>query len=186
MQQKIFIGIQLDPYIQKKLAKSIEQWQELPIKWYKEHNLSIALFSFGWIGEEDVTEISSALAEVGAKTTTFTITFDQILAFAKDPEKTNIRDAQSIRLVGHESRELRDLYQNIAHALDLPVGAKQSFKPYVDLGKIRIHQWQELKTYPKISTEFSAAMDVYAVTIFENTHVDGKRQFVPIDVHELG
>lgn len=185
MQQKVFIGIALEPQIQKKLTQSIAQWQDLPVKWYKEHNIFVTLFSFGWIGEEDVVDISNSLSEVCAHVQNFTVQFDHITAMAKDPQTTDVREAQHIRMTGHDSTALRDLYQKIADKLDLPVGTKQTFKPYVDLGRIRKNQWQKLPEYPDMPIDFTCIMDVYAVTLFENTQVDGKRQFVPIDVYEL-
>lgn len=185
MQQKIFIGIDLDMHLKKAVVKSLKEWRDLPVKWYDEDGFHIALLPIGWVEEDDVLRISEILAELCSDTDAFSVDFDKIITVAKDLHKTEVKDAQIVRLVGEESEELRVLYHNLAEALDLPISEKRSFRPHVDLGRIRVKKWQELADHPQIEVSFPAKMDVATVTLFENAQIEGKRQFIPIEVFEL-
>ena len=186
MQQKIFIGIDLDVHLKKAIVKSLKSWKDLPIKWHKEDGLHIALMQLGWVGEDDTLDVSAALAEFCAEKTVFGVDFTKIEAVSKDPSDTDIAHAQIVRLIGNGSEDLRDFYAGIVELLQMPVGEKNSFRPCVEIGRMRAKKWQEFSgEYPEGEISFPVTMDVSALTLFESVQVDGKRQLVPIEVFEL-
>ena len=185
MRRKVFIGIDLDGHVKQMLAKTTKKWQNLPIKWHKTDGLHIALFSIGWVNEDDVFDISDAIRSVTAETESFVLEFDKITTKSKKSESDNIKNAQIVRLEGKPSEELKNLFEQIQKALKLPTVKKKNFKPIVTLGRMRAKAWQELKEFPEIETRFPVIMDVFGVTLFESVNIEGEWQIVPIDVFEL-
>jgi len=184
MQRKVFIGIDLDSHVKNMLFKSVKKWHNLPIKWHKEDSLHIALIPIGWVNEDDVFEISDAIASVTDKMRNFSIAFNKIVTISKK-DSHDIMDAQLVRLEGDVSEDLRVLFEKIESALELPVVKKKQFKPLVTLGRMRANKWQELESYPNIDINFPVTMDVYQVTLFESVNIDDEWQIAPVEVFDL-
>ncbi len=185
MQRKIFIGIDIDVHLKKAITKAVKEWKDLPIKWHKEDGLHIALLPLGWVGEDDVLDVSAVLADFCMHHAAFGVAFEKIAAVAKDPAETRIAHAQIVRLVGQESPEMCALYIALADALDVPIGTKNHFAPHIEIGRMRAKQWQALKEYPEQTISFPVHMDVMTLTLFESIQIDGKREVVPIEVYDL-
>ncbi len=185
MQRKLSIGIDIDPHLKKTLAKTIKQWRDLPVRWHKEGGFHIALFSLGWVGEDDMTDIIIATESVATETEGFDIDFEKIAFVAKDPFDSDIDDAQIVRLEGFKSPELKKLYHKLKKTLKIPASQKKIFKPYVELGRMRTQKWQKLEKYPAQSYPFPVVMDVSAITIFENSNEEGEWHITPMEVFDL-
>jgi 2'-5' RNA ligase len=185
MQRKVFIGIDLDEHVKSMLVKSVKKWHNLPIKWHKEESLHIALLPIGWVTEDDVFDISDAIEDACNQTRNFSIAFDKIVTVTKKKDESTIKNAQSIRLEGDDSDELKELYMKLEESLGVPVTPKKHFKPLVTLGRMRAKKWQELEEYPDINIDFPLMMDVYQVTLFESVQIDGKWTVVPVEVFDL-
>lgn len=166
--------------------RSLKKWKDLPIKWHKEDGLHIALLPLGWVGEDDVLDVSGALADFCMDQNVFGVDFEKIEAVAKDPKEVGIEKAQIVRLTGEGSDALRKIYMDLAALLRVPVGEKNIFKPHVEIGRMRAGKWQELEQYPEErEISFPLNMDVMTLTLFESVQIDGKREVVPIEVFEL-
>ena len=184
MQRKVFIGIDLDGHVKSMLVKAVKKWHNLPIKWHKEEGLHIALIPVGWVNEDDVFDISDAIESATSETNNFSIAFDKIVTVSKKDE-AGVQHAQSVRLEGNVSEELKSLFEKIEKELGLPVIKKKQFKPLVTLGRMRAKKWQELEEHPEIDINFPVTMDVYQVTLFESVNIDDEWQIVPVEVFDL-
>ncbi|MFA5986066.1 MAG: hypothetical protein WC819_01805 [Parcubacteria group bacterium] len=185
MQQKLFIGIDLDTHFKRAISRAIRPWQELPIKWHKEDSFHVGLITIGWVSDSDFLQIENALLELSAKTPSFSLSFTKVVARSKDINKTDPRDAQRVQVIGEDSEMLKELYYAIGKALHLPLGKNVSFRPVIALGSMRAQKWQELTEYPPMEMPLPFEMDVSALTLFESTHVDDTWQFEPVCVFDL-
>ncbi len=182
MQKNVFIGIDVDAHLKQTLAKTIKPWQDLPIRWHKTDGLHVALLPLGWMGDDDVLDVMHTLSTVSADIAMFQVHFTYIAFTAKDPHNTDIRDAQIVRLVGEHSPELHALYTTLSETFHTATHPKNTFKPFVELGRMRFAKWHALETYPAEHTPFACTMDVSALTLFEVANIDGVRTIVPVDV----
>jgi len=184
MQRKIFIGIDLDKHVKNMLVKSVRKWHNLPIKWHKEESLHISLIPIGWVNEDDIFDISSAIEVATNETDNLNIEFDKIVTISKK-DSNDPKDAQLVRLEGKDSEGLKILFEKLEGELGLPVVKKKHFKPLVTLGRMRAKKWQELEKYPNINVDFPVIMNVFNVTLFETVQIDGKWTVEPVTVFEL-
>lgn len=185
MQRKLFIGIDLDTQIKRRVSRAIAPWKDLPVKWHKEDSYHIDLITVGWVEQTDFITVDNLLTEISAKMPSFAIKFSQIIARSKDVTQTDPRSAQLVQLVGEESEELRTLYQEIGAGLRIRDVAKKTFRPIVTVGRMRAQKWQELATYPELAIPLPAEMDVTTLTLFESIQVDDTWQFEVVAIYDL-
>lgn len=185
MQHKITIGIPIESYIISQIRKKITLWKDLPVKWYKEENMHIDLVDIGWVEDGDVQKIQECMASVSRRVDAFSIAFTHIAAVNKKIDRTDIADAQIVRVEGEHSTQMRDLHEHISDALAIPHSRKNVFKPYIALGRMRARQWSLLEVYPSFPISFHMQMDIMDISVLESTHIDGTWQIKPISVYEL-
>ena len=184
-QKKIAIGIDLEAHLKKSLMRTVQKWKDLPIKWHPADSLHIALLPIGWVGEDDVLHIIGKLAEVAQDTTGFSVSFSRVVAANKDHRITDPRQFQLVRVEGEDNDALRELYQRLCEALDLPETEKKHFAPHVTLGRMRARKWQTLEQLPEIDQPCPILMDVTHLTLFEQVNQEGQWTFEPIEIFEM-
>lgn len=138
MKRKVFININIPNSVKRRLARSMEAFSNLPVKWTKEQNLHVSFMSIGYVLDEAVLDICEKVREASVDIEIVDIEFDEILV------GPNIDDPRAIWLSGKSSPEFLRAYEKIEEALGFISIKKKSFKPHIVLGKIRKHLWDEL------------------------------------------
>lgn len=186
MKRKLFIGIDLDPFLKKMLAKNIDQWRDLPIRWHPEEGLHLPLLYLGHVQENLMDDVTDRIADVCAETESFDVQFEYIEFGYKDALETHDpRDAKIVRLSGEVNEELRNLQQDLEEAFDMFVREKKAYRPHITLGQMRMKKWQALESCPEISQQFDIALDVSYVTLFESVRIDNKITYDSVGEFEL-
>ncbi|MFA5961688.1 MAG: RNA 2',3'-cyclic phosphodiesterase [Parcubacteria group bacterium] len=175
MKRKIFISINLADRIRRRLIKSCEKWQNLPVKWTKEENLHIELFFLGYIDNDVVAQACQKVCEAVCDIELFDLEFEKIV-LAPSVEKP-----QEFRVVGKASDKLKNLCEAIEKELEIFVASKKVFSPHITLGKIRKEKWEELDSKPRVDEKASFAVGVESVDIMASHFGEGKNNFVLIE-----
>lgn len=186
MKRKLFIGIDLDPFLKKMLAKSIDGWRDLPVRWHPESSLHLTLLYLGYVHEDQMDDVADRIEEVCSEKEAFDVQFERIELGYKDAEKKHDpKDAKLVWLTGTVSEELKDLRQGLEENFDMFVREKKIFRPHVTLGRMRMKKWQEQKVFPVIAQDMQIALDISTVTLFESVRIDNKISYEPIGTFEL-
>ncbi len=185
MNKHITVGIQVDAYLQKALAKATKPLLDLPVRWHKENSLHIMLLSLGWMIDDDITKVLDAVASIASQTPGFSMKFQEIVGVSKDITLIDPINTQIIRLEGLPSDQLQLIFEQISDILHIPREAKKSFKPLITLGRIRQNQWQKLSKHPSIHIPFVIQMEVSHIAVFERQSENGITHFETIGAFEL-
>lgn len=175
MQHKIFVGIQLPEGIKKRLAQTMEKWQDLPVKWIPVDNLHATLLFLGYVNDEDVVSVCDTIREIAQESQSFDLLFQNI-ALAPDEQTPRM-----FWLKGEESEDMKVLVEKLEHALKKTDIEKKSFRPHVTLGRIRKEKWEVLPEKPIIDQKFSTSVPASSVEIFESIMVNGKSKFIVLE-----
>ena len=159
MKRKIFISINISDKVRQRLAKAVEKWQDLPVKWTPEANLHVTLAFLGYVNEDDIPGICAQVREAAEKSDAFDMKFGKIELF---PSASMPR---MVALTGQTSEELTDLVNNIEEALEMSSARKKTFRPHVTLGRGRKYKWEALENKPAISEKFSLTLPAESVEI---------------------
>ena len=159
MNKRVFISISIPEKAKKRLLKTIEKWQDLPVKWVREANLHITLVFLGFIDEAVIPEICEKVEKTCKKASIFDIEFNQIELFP------SVDDPKLVALTGKTSEELKNLVNSIEGELGVSNVPKKSFRPHITLGRIRKHKWEALEDRPTIQEPFAFPVAVESVEI---------------------
>ena len=160
--KKIFIGIQIPRQVKHRLAKKIQQWENLPIKWSKEDNLHLTVSFVGYMDESMTPEICSRVSEAAESLESFDLELDKIFL------GPNINDPKMVLLSGQPSEQLKNLHEAIQNALGMKTEQYKQFKPNLMLGKIRKEKWNELEETPIIDEKIQIIVPVDFVSVMES------------------
>ncbi|HAI74559.1 MAG TPA: RNA 2',3'-cyclic phosphodiesterase [Candidatus Moranbacteria bacterium] len=174
MKRKIYININIAARVKRRLAKTVEKWQSLPVKWTKEENLHIALIFLGYIDNDVVFDVCRKIRKATENMEIFDLEFEKIYLA---PDNNN---SQEFRVTGKASEKLKNLRETIEKELDIFTAPKKAFSPHITLGKIRKEKWKELKIKPEISEKSSFSVGVESVDIMASHFEGGKNDFVLI------
>ena len=153
MKRKIYININLFDKTKRRLARGIEKWQNLPIKWTKEDNLCVTLFFLGYVDNEVVLDICQKVRSAVESLEIFDLEFEGIALMP------SIEKAQSVWITGKSSEQLKVLQSTIEKKLGIFISEKKTFSPHITLGKIRKSKWEELAVKPEINESISFAVE---------------------------
>lgn len=181
MQRKIFIGVDLPEQAKKRLAKAMEKWQDLPVKWSYPENLHLTVLFLGHIEDEMVAAVCEKVKEACRKLPAFDINLEQILLGPEDDKR-----AKMFWLTGEPSEKLKSLREDIEKELDVFQSEKKVFRPHITLGRIRKNKWEQLAEIPRVDEKFSFSLPVESVRVFESVSVKGKRKFLVLETCSLG
>ena len=185
MNKHITVGIQVDAYLQKAIAKATKPLLDLPVRWHKKDSLHIMLISLGWMLDDDITKVLDAVSTIATQTRGFSMSFQKIVGVSKNISLTDPINTQIIRLEGPPSDQLQLIFEQISDALHIPREAKKSFKPFITLGRMRQNQWQKLTEHPLIHIPFVVQMEVSYIAVFERQSEKGITNFETIGAFEL-
>jgi 2'-5' RNA ligase len=179
IKRRLFVGIQLSPFVQKKLAKEIAKWGEDLIIPTQPENLHITLHMLGFILEDEIPTICEALESAAARVTSFEVEFSAIEVLE------SLANPKHIWLTGEANEDVRKLHEEIEKALGIFVTERKSYRPHITLAKIKKARWlraaeHNQSTLPQIRTGLRIADPVEAITLFESTSIDGKRVYDPL------
>jgi RNA 2',3'-cyclic 3'-phosphodiesterase len=175
VKRKIFISISIPEKIRKKLVKTTEIWQNLPVKWVKEQNLHLTLSFLGFIGDDLIEEICFKVRSATAKAEVFDLEFTEIVLA---PRK---EDPRMIWLTGKVSEELRILQENVEKELKIFIASKKSFRPHITLGRIRNHKWNAQKEKPEIFAKFPLNLPINSVEIMASDFASDGPEYTIIE-----
>lgn len=175
MKRKIYININIADKVKRRLAKAVEKWQDLPVKWTKEENLHISLFFLGYIDNDVVFEVCRKVRKAVENMEIFDLEFEKICLA---PDNNN---PQEIRAAGKADEKLKDLCETIEKELEIFSAPKKVFSPHITLGKIRKEKWEELEIKPEVDEKASFAVGVESVDIMASHFGGGKNDFVLIE-----
>jgi len=180
MKRKIFVSINIPEKTRSKLIKTIELWQNLPVKWIREQNLHLTVSFLGFVNDDMLSEICAKVRNAVEKTEIFDLEFAEImLAPNKDDPKT-------IWLTGKVSDELRILQEQIEKGLGTFVARKKSFRPHITLGRIRNHKWNAQKEKPEVFAKFPLTLAVNSVEIIASDFDGDGPEYTIIESCPLG
>lgn len=174
MKRKIFISINLPDRDKKRLIRTTEKWQGLPVKWVKESNLHITLAFLGHVADENMAEICEKVSEAVKNVEMFDLEFETV---ELGPDTVN---PKMIWLSGQADENLRILYERIEKALGIFVSSKKSFRPHITLGRIRGRKWEALDPKPEIVEKNNLIISVESVDIMASDFGDGGREYTII------
>lgn len=177
--RKIFIGIDLPSDVKKRLTRKIEPWKELPVKWVRENNFHVTLAFLGYVDDDRIFEICSAVKNGVGGNNVFELQLESI-ELAPVPEIP-----QMVWAIGPANEELLALQEDIEQELGIFVKEKKAFRPHVTLGRIRAMKWDALPEKPIINESLIFSVPVEQVTIFESRMENGKQMYTPLEVCEL-
>jgi len=144
MKRKIFINVNIPNSTKKRLARAMELFSDLPVKWTKEQNLHISFLPIGFVLDEAVYDICEKVRETADEIEMLDIEFEQIEV------GPSVDDPRVIWLSGKVNPEFLAAYEKIEKALGFISAKKKAFKPHIVLGKIRKHMWDELEKKPEV------------------------------------
>lgn len=174
MKRKIFISINLPDRDKKRLVRTVEKWQSLPVKWVKEENLHITLVFLGHIMDESMVEICEKVREAVKNAEIFDLEFETI-ELGQDADNPKI-----IWLSGQADENLKILHEKIEKALGIFVSSKKSFRPHITLGRIRGRKWEALAPKPEIFEKYSLIVPVEAADIMASKFESGGQKYTII------
>jgi len=176
--KKIFIEIQISDQIKRRLAKKIEKWSELPVKWSKEENFHITISFIGYVDESVIPEICLKTNEAVASLEAFDLEMDAIV-LGPDPV-----DPKMVLIIGQSSEELKNLHSTVAQALGMGVQSYKEFKPHITLGKIRKEKWDLLEEKAIIDEKVQIIIPVDCVSVMESK--GGGAEYISLEDCPLG
>ena len=180
-QRKVFLGIPLPGPVARRLARTIEPWQDLPLRWTKERNFHVTLAFIGHIGDESVADLCERVAEAVDAIAPFDVLLEDIRLLPEAGE-----NAQMLWLTGAPNEELLGLHNALESALGTSSADSKTFSPHVTLGRVREQTWVEMETYPDMVKRFSVLVPIDAVTVFESIFEPGTGlSYVPLGVYDL-
>jgi 2'-5' RNA ligase len=175
MKRKIFISINIPEKVKRRLAKAVEKWQELPVKWTKEANLHITLLFLGYVDEETLLEICQKVRDVAEKEDIFDIELDRIELF---PSAT---DPKMVALTGPANDDLLKINEKIEKELNIFTSAKKTFRPHITLGRGRKYKWEALESKPSISENFPLVITAESIDVMASDFGDGNSEYTIIE-----
>lgn len=175
MKRKIFISINIPDRAKKQLARKIEPWKDLPIKWTKEANLHITLFFLGHIDDDTTAAICQKIKNLAGAEEVFDLELSEIRL------APNSKNPQMVWLMGEADENLRRLHEKIEKALDIFVSEKKAFRPHITLGRIRKRKWEELEPKPEIFAKFPLSVSVDSVDVMASDFENGGVEYAVIE-----
>lgn len=179
MQRKVFIAVNLPQAVKKRLNQKIEKWRDLPVKWTAENNLHITLAFLGYLEDEKIPEVCSAVRQASENLQSFEILLNKIIL------GPNASQAKMIWTTGEPSRELKKLQEEIEKELGIFTSEKKEFSPHVNMGRIRHEKWIELPEVPMIEEKINFIIPVESVEILESVTEGGKRKYLLLENCQL-
>lgn len=174
-QRKVFIGLEISSDLQRKLAKLLDKWKNLPVHWRWEENFHVTLLFLGYVTDDIVNSICSSVKKASSKFEIFDIVISKVVL---GPNKNQ---AKMIWAVGNPSKELKNLQQEIEKELNIFVRDKKEFRPHITLGRIKQKKWKNLAEAPLIDENVNTVVPVESVRIYESIIEDGKRKYVVLE-----
>lgn len=175
MQRKIFISINIPDKTRKRLAKAIEKWADLPVKWTREPNLHITLLFLGHVDEGTLPQICQTVRAAAETEEIFDIDFDKIELFP------SAEDPKTVALTGPENADLLRLHEKIEKELHIFTSPKKSFRPHITLGRGRKYKWEALENKPSISESFPLTISAESIDVMASDFGDGQNEYVIIE-----
>lgn len=178
--KRLFVGIPLSPVLSKRLMREMDAFSDWPIIPTRKGNLQVTVLFLGFVTEENLPDILTAVERAVESIGSFELHFDSIGYFPDNEHPT------AIFLRGEEDSLLLRLRQQLDRELGYLVPEKKSFRPHVTLGKIRRGQFEVLTEKPNFDKQVNFVEPVSSVVLFESTTEDGKRVYLPLEEFPLG
>ncbi len=175
MKRKIYVSINLPKKTQKSLARIMERWEGLPIKWTKPENLHLSLLFLGFVDDESVLEVCRKIESLCQKEEMFDVELS-LIKFSPSPE-----DAKRVTLTGGHSEELKNLIEKIEQELGIANSPKKEFHPNIILGKVRKKRWDEMIEKPVIEKHFPLLVDVESVDVMASDFESEEGEYVIVE-----
>ncbi len=168
-QRKIFLGVSIPRDVSKRLARKMEQWQDLPFRFTKEGNMHITLLFLGHVLDESVAKICLQVEEVCRNIQAFDVDLNTITLV---PEQG--MNAKQLWFMGEANEELRQLRVALEKELSMFSSEKKVFRPHVTLGRVRQNLWQELPQIPEMNDSLSVFLPIDSVIVYESVFQKGE------------
>ncbi len=176
--KKIYIEIQIPDPIRRRLAKKIEQWSDLPIKWSKEESLHLTVSFVGYVDESVIPEICEKVSEAVESLESFDLELTKILL------SPDVADPRMVVLNGEVSDELGNLHGAVQDALGMKTQQYKQFRANLMLGKIRKEKWDQLAEKPVIDEKVHIIVPVDCVSVMESK--GGGAEYISLEDCPLG
>ena len=176
--KKIYIEIQIPSQVRRRLAKKIELWSELPVKWGKEDNLHLSVSFVGYVDESVTPEICAKVSEAVESLESFDLELNRIVL------SPDINDPRLVDLSGKPSAELGKLHATVQEALGMKTEQYKHFSPKITLGKIRKEKWAKLSEKPLIDEKVQIIVPVDYVSVMESK--GGGAEYISLEDCPLG
>ncbi len=195
MKRRVFIAINLPDNIKKRLKEFQEKYDYLftrqslggggPVRWTKEASLHLTLVFIGYVSDEQMLEICRVSREVAAKCEPFFINFKRILL--GPPGKP----PRMIWVEGEMSRELTNLKNLLEDALlDSDSGFRHKearlARPHITLARIKMEQWHQMESAPRIDEEFQAQVPVSSIEAMDSDLRSDGAEYVVLESCPIG
>jgi 2'-5' RNA ligase len=185
IKRRLFVGIGVSPFVQKKLAKEVEGFGKDLVIPTQPENFHITLCLLGFILEDEIPTLCEALEVAAARARSFEVSFSAIEVM------DSLENPKNIWLTGEANEDLRKLHQEVEKALGIFVTERKSYRPHITLAKIKKAKWllaaaDDQAALPKIKERLHITDPVETITLFESASIDGKRIYDPLATFMLG
>lgn len=174
--RRVFIAINLPEDIKKKLTGYKERWPELPIRWIKQDNIHITLVFLGYIADEELINICSAVKEAASKHSSFSINLFKICYGPTDKKPPRM-----VWVIGEKSEEFASLKNDLDKSL--AILEKRQFSPHITLGRIKQFEWRRIEPEerPEINEDISLNFEVESIEIMESVLKRGGPEYTVVE-----
>lgn len=177
--RRLFLGIPLSPALARRLEREMRVFEGWPIIPTRKQNLHVTVLFLGFVAEENLPDIVTAVQAAVIGVEPFELRFERIGFYPDDLHPT------AVFLSGEEQSTLLTLRQNLDRELGYLVPEKKSFRPHVTLGKIRRGRYEALTEKPNFTKEVNLVEPVSSIVLFESVSEEGKREYTPLEEFSL-
>jgi 2'-5' RNA ligase len=190
MRHRIFLAINLPENIKKKLSGYESKWPELPARWTKVNNIHITLVFLGYLGDEELVEVSRITKEVASRSSPFQVVLNKI-CYGPVNEGGD-RPPRMVWAVGEKSEEFSGLREELEKSFvqsDKVRFSKEerTFSPHITLARISQWEWRKIEPEerPEIKEDISLVFDVNSIEIMESELKRGGPKYTILESHNL-
>jgi len=167
---RIFIAINLPENIKKKLNDYQNNFREMPIKWTSINNLHITLAFLGYIGDQELLEISKIIKQVSINQAPFYVPLDKISYGPLEtmPPKmvwARFDDSGDFNSFRNNLNNLLLNSEIIRFSLDV-----KKFSPHITLGRVKKMEWRQIEPEDRqdIGQDLNLKFPVNSIEIMES------------------
>ena len=190
--RRVFIAINLPEDIKQKLGDYQKKIEKLftpyrseasgsgPIRWTKQDNIHITLAFLGYIADQELINICSAVKEAASKHSSFPVNLFKICYGPTDKKPPRM-----VWAIGEKSEEFASLKDDLDKSL--AISEKRQFSPHITLGRIRKWEWQRIEPEERLEVdeEIDLSFSFDSIELMESVLKRGGPEYTILESYNL-